>query len=58
MGSWTGQKIKCFFILGASLWILSGGLIFLLSSNSQNLVYLLAGMVGIANALMTVRLLS
>lgn len=58
MGGWTGGRIKFFFSLGASLWMVSGAFIFLLSSSTQNFVFLLSVIIGVANALMTVTAVS
>lgn len=58
LGSWTGARIKLFFSLGSSLWIMSGAAIYILSSSTQHFVYILAIIIGMANALMTVTAVS
>ncbi|XP_077210353.1 uncharacterized protein LOC143845835 [Tasmannia lanceolata] len=51
---WTGKRLKGFFTAGATLWIFSGAGILILPSNMHGFIYLLAVMIGVANALMTV----
>ncbi|XP_077212934.1 uncharacterized protein LOC143858760 isoform X2 [Tasmannia lanceolata] len=51
---WTGKRLKAFFTVGATLWIFSGAGILLLPSNMHNFIYILAVIIGVANALMIV----
>lgn len=55
---WTGARIKYFFSVGASLWMISGVFIYFLQSRTQNFVFLLSAIIGVANALMTVTAVS
>lgn len=52
--SWTGSRLKIFFISGAILWIFSGSGIFVLPSSLHNTVYIFSITIGIGNALMMV----
>ncbi|KAK8961726.1 hypothetical protein KSP40_PGU015043 [Platanthera guangdongensis] len=52
--SWTGSRLKAFFISGAILWIFSGSGIFVLPSSLHNTMYLFSITIGIGNALMMV----
>ncbi|XP_031487575.1 uncharacterized protein LOC116255753 [Nymphaea colorata] len=55
---WNGHRLKWFFTLGALLWTLSGIAFFFLPKWMHNVMYLLAVVIGIANALMTVTAIS
>ncbi|CAI9103258.1 OLC1v1001709C1 [Oldenlandia corymbosa var. corymbosa] len=52
--AWTGQRVKAFYSAGGLLWLLCGPVIFFLPRSLNPLIYLLAVVIGIANALMMV----
>ncbi|KAI5058941.1 hypothetical protein GOP47_0025260 [Adiantum capillus-veneris] len=58
LGGWTGNRIKFYFSLGSSLWMVSGALIYLLTVSTRNFVFPLSVIIGVANALMTVTAVS
>lgn len=58
LGSWTGNRIKFYFSVGSTLWMISGALIYLLSVSTRNYVFILSAIIGVANALMTVTAVS
>ncbi|CAM6096468.1 unnamed protein product [Calypogeia fissa] len=51
---WTGQRLKGFFTGGASLWVVSGAVIFFLPATYKLSMYGLAAVIGLGNALMLV----
>eukprot|EP00250_Pteridium_aquilinum_P033866 c6521_g1_i1 orf=397-2019(+) len=58
LGDWTGSRIKSYFSLGSTLWMISGAFIYILSSSTRNFIYPLSVIIGVANALMTVTAVS
>lgn len=58
LGDWTGARIKLYFSLGSTLWMISGAIIYILSSSTQNFVFALSVIIGVANALMIVTAVS
>ncbi|MCO5578404.1 hypothetical protein L7F22_032245 [Adiantum nelumboides] len=58
LGQWSGNRIKFYFSIGSILWMVSGALIYLLSVSTQNFVFPLSVVIGVANALMTVTAVS
>ncbi|KAL0425532.1 UNVERIFIED_CONTAM: hypothetical protein Sradi_1088000 [Sesamum radiatum] len=54
--TWTGQRLKAFYSAGGLLWIISGAAILFLPSSMKAFMYILSIAIGIANALMMVRL--
>lgn len=52
--SWTGSRLKAFFLTGSILWIFSGSGILVLPTSLHNTMYICSITIGIANALMMV----
>lgn len=51
---WTSFQLKLVFAMGAGLWVLSGAIFLLLPLTLRGIIYLLAALIGIANAFMLV----
>jgi len=52
---WNNRRLNSLLTVGATLWVISGVAVFVLPSEMHNLMYPLAMVIGVANALVMVK---